>query len=110
MGGVEGTGAVAGPRAGAFAAEVEAALEGPVLRYSQRRRLLKAAARAGVGRFEANLIIAAVQHRRRAEGTGARVVAAETGGGGRDVGLWCAGLVAVVQATIAWGAWRVWCG
>ena len=53
-------------RAAGFAREVEAGVEGPVLRFSQRKRLLKAAARAGIGRFEANLIIAAVQHRRRA--------------------------------------------
>jgi len=38
-------------------------MDGPVLRYSQRRELLAVAQRTGIGRFEANLIIAAVRHR-----------------------------------------------
>lgn len=48
----------------AFAAEVERSLESGVLRYSVRARLLREARQRGLGRFEANLIIAAVQHRR----------------------------------------------
>jgi hypothetical protein len=47
----------------AFAATVEAAIAGSLLRYSQRLTLLKDAQRRGIGRFEANLIIAAVVHR-----------------------------------------------
>jgi hypothetical protein len=38
-------------------------LEGPVLRYSARLRLLKEAERRGLGRFEANLVIAGALHR-----------------------------------------------
>lgn len=38
---------------------------GPVLRYSVRQALLARAERLGVGRFEANLIIATMQHQRR---------------------------------------------
>jgi hypothetical protein len=45
-----------------FAALVRERMDGPVLRYSHRTRLLRAAERGGIGRFEANLIIAAVQH------------------------------------------------
>ncbi len=45
-----------------FAANVSAAVEGGVLRYSARMGLLKEASRRGIRRFEANLIIAAVQH------------------------------------------------
>lgn len=48
--------------AGRFAGTVARALEDGVLRYSVRMGLLKEAARRGIGRFEANLIIAAVQH------------------------------------------------
>lgn len=50
-----------GPAAG-FAQLVTQELDGPVLRYSKRQALLREAERRGIGRFEANLIIAAVQH------------------------------------------------
>ena len=46
-----------------FAGVVLGSIEGPVLRYSQRLALLRDAERRGIGRFEANLIIAAVLHR-----------------------------------------------
>jgi hypothetical protein len=48
-----------------FAASVAAALESGTLRYSRRLRLLREAARLGIERFEANLIIAMVEHRLR---------------------------------------------
>jgi hypothetical protein len=51
--------------AAAFGELVEKALDGPVLRYTQRIRLLKTAGRLGIGRFEANLLIAAALHRFR---------------------------------------------
>lgn len=47
----------------AFAREVADALDGPDLRYSQRLKLLKRAHHFGIRRFDANLIIAMVQHR-----------------------------------------------
>jgi hypothetical protein len=50
-----------GPATG-FAQRVAQELDGPVLRYSKRQMLLREADRRGIGRFEANLIIAAVQH------------------------------------------------
>jgi hypothetical protein len=53
--------APAGP-ASTFAELVRERMDGPVLRYSHRTRLLREATRRGIGRFEANLIIAAVQH------------------------------------------------
>jgi hypothetical protein len=46
-----------------FAEWVRGQLEGPVLRYSARLRLIKEAERRGLGRFEANLIIAGALHR-----------------------------------------------
>ena len=48
-----------------FAELVRQRMDGPVLRYSHRARLIREAQRRGIGRFEANLIIAAVQHQRR---------------------------------------------
>lgn len=46
-----------------FAALVVAELEDGVLRHSRRRALLGRGVRMGLGLFEANLVIAAVQHR-----------------------------------------------
>ena len=46
-----------------FALHVGTRLRGPVLCYSQRLDMLRVAQRLGVGRFEANLIIASVLHR-----------------------------------------------
>ena len=46
-----------------FAAAVAAALDGSALRYSVRKQLIQQAATLGIRRFDANLIIAAVQHR-----------------------------------------------
>jgi hypothetical protein len=47
----------------AFAELVESRMIGGVLTYSMRRSLLAMAPRYGIGRFEANLAIAAVQYR-----------------------------------------------
>jgi hypothetical protein len=94
-------------RASAFAEEVAARMDGPVLRYSQRRALLALARRVGVGRFEANLIIAAVQHRRVAEDGTRRPLP--------DAPRWKLGAVApllvvlAVESLVAVGIWRV-CG
>jgi hypothetical protein len=52
-----------GDEAAEFAARCRDAIEAGVLRYSRRKRLLAEAERRGIGRFDANLIIAAVQHR-----------------------------------------------
>ena len=49
----------------AFAQQVAARLNGWNLRYSERRELIRLATGRGIGRFEATLIIAAVQHERR---------------------------------------------
>ena len=69
------------------------------LRYSQRLELLKEAARRGIGRFEANLMIASVQHRMKC--TAPRTPDAPP----RRFG----GVLAYVlmQTMILWGAWRV---
>ena len=69
------------------------------LRYSQRLDLLKEAGRRGIGRFEANLIIASVQHK-----LGLSTVLAPTR---RPLRL--PGLLAflLVQSIIVWGLWRV---
>lgn len=45
-----------------FARVVESTMQGRELRYSQRLRLLQSAALLGIKRFDANLIIAMVEH------------------------------------------------
>lgn len=50
-----------------FASRVENEVEGGLLRYSARLQLLKQAMAMGIERFEANLIIASVQNRHRAQ-------------------------------------------
>ena len=69
------------------------------LRYSQRLDLLKEAGRRGIGRFEANLIIASVQHK-----LGLLNVAPP-----KRRPLRLPGVVAflLVQSMIVWGLWRV---
>jgi hypothetical protein len=47
----------------AFAQQVALATTGPCLRYSQRLHLFDLASEAGISRFDANLIIAAIEHR-----------------------------------------------
>jgi len=45
--------------------QVERELNGTVLRYSRRRRLIGEGIRRGLSRFEANLVIALVEHRQK---------------------------------------------
>jgi hypothetical protein len=82
-----------------FAQLVRNYMEGPVLRYSHRARLIRQAENRGIGRFEANLIIAAVQHEVR-EGR-----AADTAAGASW--KWRTGVIVFVatQAAIAIGWW-----
>ena len=86
-----------------FADAVAQAIDGPVLRYSQRQVLVRDAERRGIGRFEANLIIAAVLHR---QGLGQEYELPPTSGG---VMGWVAPVLTFVgvQAAIVAGAWRV---
>jgi hypothetical protein len=82
-----------------FADYVLGQLDGPVLRYSRRLALLKEAQRRGVGRFEANLMIASVLHR---------------AGMGQECEMrprveWVAPVLTVlfVQSTLLLGAWWI---
>ena len=86
-------------RSADFAIWVKNQLEGPVLRYSQRLRLLKEADRRGLGRFEANLVIAAVLYR---EGMGQEYEL-------RPKSEWLAPVMTflVLQSALIAGAWWV---
>jgi hypothetical protein len=88
--------------AATFATLVRERLDGPVLGYSRRTDLLCTAQRSGIGRFEANLIIAAVQHE-----AGERAAAFPVEQRSRSRASWVPIAIAVVatQAAIAFGAW-----
>jgi hypothetical protein len=77
-------------------------MDGPVLRYSHRTGLIRTAERSGIGRFEANLIIAAVQHE-----AGERAAALPVEQRPRSRASWMPIAIAVIatQAVIALGAW-----
>ena len=70
-----------------------------VLRYSQRLDLLKEAGRRGIGRFEANLIIASVQHRLTG---GIPIAQSRTPWRIQSVLAFV-----LMQAMILWGFWRI---
>lgn len=99
---------VDGEAAARFAVMVGQHLGGPVLCYEDRQSLLRAAGRLGIGRFDANLIIAAVQHRAEGEHVVVRAAGTEQS---RGAGRWWES-VAVVLAVetslslIAWWALR----
>jgi hypothetical protein len=86
-------------RSADFAQWVKSQLDGPVLRYSARLGLLKEGQRRGLGRFEANLVIAAVLYR---EGMGQEYEM-------RPKAEWVAPLVTflLLQSALLAGAWWV---
>ena len=93
-------------KAHAFADHVAAGLDGPVLRYATRKKLLADARRLGIGDFEANLVIAAVQHQRRRDVEPAVRRASAT----TDATAWYLAslvLVIAVDSLLALGVWRV---
>jgi hypothetical protein len=86
-----------------FADTVAQTIDGPVLRYSQRQVLVREAGRRGIGRFEANLIIAAVLHRR---GLGQEYELPPVPGGVMGW-VWPVLTFVGVQGAIVAGAWWV---
>jgi len=76
-------------------------MTGRVLRYSARQALIHHATRLGIGRFEANLIIAAVQHR---AGGAARPESDDEKANRLGSGVFFI-TAAIVQATILAGVW-----
>ena len=90
-----------------FAERVAKSLDGPILRYSMRMELLKQAERMGIERFEANLIIAAIQHRMRQ-----RPPHVERSATSDQTGTLLPSILtfAAVQLAIGWAAWRLWFG
>ena len=74
-------------------------LEGGVLRYTARAQLLAAAEDMGLGRFQANLIIAAVQHQVDPDETPAATASSPV------VGRLLIALVVLLQFAIMLAAW-----
>ena len=73
-------------------------LTGTVLPYSDRVALLRDAGQRGIARFEANLIIAAVQHRGEA-------VAASTAGRAKRRSVGAVLMALLLQCAIVAGCW-----
>jgi hypothetical protein len=100
-----------------FATRIAQELDGDSLRYSTRLRLLRDAQRAGIRRFDANLIIAAVQERAPAPGpTHSNILknvgmSSRTRDHSKDPGLAspAAGfaVATLVQTLILLAAWRI---
>jgi hypothetical protein len=84
-----------------FAKQVADVLDGQQLRYSNRLRLIKHAEAIGIRRFDANLIIALVQH--RAKPIAAIVKAPKKPS--RKFPLAAVACFAIVQSTIILTAW-----
>lgn len=90
-----------------FARDVLERLDGPILRYSMRLELYKLARRKGLSIFEANLVIAQVQHAAgagRADDVADGRPTPDSPGGGRLVLLLAA---AATQAAILGAGWAI---
>lgn len=87
------------PHAGNFARLVEQCVEGGVLRYARRQRLIEVALRLGMDEFDASLLIASVLHRMT------RQTEAQRGHGRR--GRWLIGAITIllIQGLIVLGLW-----
>ena len=95
------------PRSRAFADQVKRSLDGPVLRYSQRRSLLRSARQIGMGEFEANLVIAAVLHGHRSSQTQDVPALPPPHHLGKRLALAPFLVVLAVESFVAMGIWRV---
>jgi hypothetical protein len=89
-----------------FAQQVAARLNGCTMRYSERRELIRLATGRGIGEFEANLIIAAVQHEWR-KASAVRQSPVEQPRVNRLRLLAPPLLVLVVESLVFVAAWRV---
>jgi hypothetical protein len=78
-------------------------MDGPILRFSRRQELIRQAEALGIRRFDANLLIAAVQHRLRSE-RAVVVVPSNTKHAAWRIAL-PVGLAIGLQAIIVLSAW-----
>jgi hypothetical protein len=87
----------------AFAKAVTTAMEGPILRFSRRQELIHQAEKLGIRRFDANLLIAAVQHRLG----GAEIEHFDQSISGRSLWRFAIpiGFAIALQSAILLGAW-----
>ena len=85
-----------------FLDEVRQCLDGKILRYSCREELLRRAAELGIGRFDANLLIASAQHQASA---GTTTLLPEQRRGLSMMALTSAALV--LQSVVLLGLWLI---
>ena len=86
-----------------FANHVAGQLDDKLLHFSRRQQLLATANRLGIDRFHANLIIAVAQHHAPTPRASTTTILPARQGRALPIAL----ALFVVQAAIAWGAWRV---
>lgn len=86
-----------------FARMVRAVTTGPVLTYSARRNLLNQAARLGISRFHANLVIARVAHEVTLPGNGQAAAVLP----GRYRLLGAISVALALQGAILLGGWMI---
>jgi hypothetical protein len=84
-----------------YATLITQSLDGTVLRYSERQKLLRVAKHFNIDRFEANLLIAAVQHRIKA------VQAKSEAAAPANPWVLALGLFIAVQSVIAFAIWKL---
>lgn len=94
--------APAAPVARGFASAVRGALQGGVLSFDDRDRLIARAGRLGLSRFDALLIIAAVQH-----GQASTQAQPRRAAGSRDHWVVAAAVLGVQAAIFGTAAWLV---
>jgi hypothetical protein len=95
------------PDVKAFAHLAALEFEGPILRYSRRLALLRLAEKMNIGRFEANLMIALIQHRLNEEmipDSHNQEASPRPSAFARLLPLIT---FLVVQSAIIWGTWRI---
>ncbi len=96
---------VAGVTERVFAEQVAKRVHGPVLRYSDRLFLLRAAHRLHIERFRANLIIALVQREAQPKAAVSEVVIPMAK---RSGVLWTVGVVLLIEAMAVASGYAVW--
>lgn len=91
------------PRVDPFVELIRKSFDGQLLHYSMRLRLFREADRRGIGRFQANLLIAAVQHEQERNRPAPQVIPPKTSGNRwLTAALLAVGILIEFVAVTAW--------
>jgi hypothetical protein len=93
------------PRVDPFVELIRKSFDGQLVHYSTRLRLFREADRRGIGRFQANLLIAAVQHEQERNRPAPQIIPPQTSGNRwLTAALLAVGILIEFVAVAAW--WR----